>query len=207
MNETPVSMRRSKAADRERKQLERRTERRPERKHPTAVSLWPFVPTDEAANRRRAIWAIPSGWRSLASSMVAAFGLFPPPFLLLAFVAPIAVLALLAIWALPDLARPPTRTLGWLFYAFTVALVVWPNYLAITLPGLPWITMTRLIGFPLVFLVLVCVSTSTAFRTQVGDVLVALSPGSQIFLVFLAMQALSVLFSPERRRFIGYPNR
>ena len=63
--------------------------------------------------------------------------------------APLVVLAFLVVWALPDVNWAPTRSLEWLFFATFIVLIVWPNYLAIALPGLPWITLIRLTSFPL----------------------------------------------------------
>jgi hypothetical protein len=188
----------SKAPDRDAKRRRRRADKPPPQgldESAAAVSLWPYAPARDVAGSRHRRWAI-AGLLLFCLIYGAAFGLFAPN-LLLVFMVPIVVLALMAIWALPDLARPPTGPLMWLFYAFTVALVVWPNYLAITLPSMPWITVTRLVGFPLVFLLLVCVSTSSTFRAQINDVLRVLSPGTQIFLMFLVIQALSVFFSRD----------
>jgi hypothetical protein len=98
------------------------------------------------------------------------------PYLMVPFAAPIALLALLSIWALPDRAYAPTRSMEFFFYALIIALVLWPNYLALALPGLPWITMLRLTGFPMAFFFLVCLSTSPQFRREIRDTLEA-SPG------------------------------
>ena len=62
---------------------------------------------------------------------------------------------LLAIWALPDANWAPTRSLNWFFFAFFIVLISWPNYLAISLPGLPWITLIRLTSFPMTLLLLI----------------------------------------------------
>src|SRR3954469_6272264 len=42
--------------------------------------------------------------------------------------APLAMLGLLVIWALPESNWAPTRSLEMLFYAMFIALIVWPNY-------------------------------------------------------------------------------
>ena len=68
------------------------------------------------------------------------FSVFVPTYFAF-FMFPVMVLGLLVIWALPDINWAPTRTLEWLFYATFISLIVWPDYLAIALPGLPWITL------------------------------------------------------------------
>lgn len=82
---------------------------------------------------------------------------------------PMALLLLLIIWALPDSATYPARSIEWLLFAVFVSTFIWPNYLAIALPGLPWITMVRLWSLPLFLLTLVSLSTSKAFRTDIAE--------------------------------------
>ena len=96
------------------------------------------------------------------------FGLSAPYFLV-AFLAPIALIALLVIWALPDLRTAPTYGLELLFPTVLVTLLLWPDYVAVALPGLPWITLLRLVNFPLTGLLLVCLSVSTAFRAELAQ--------------------------------------
>ncbi|MBX3483740.1 O-antigen ligase [Phenylobacterium sp.] len=87
------------------------------------------------------------------------------------FTAPLAILGMLVIWALPQGDYAPTPLLEPLFIGFFAALIVWPNYLAIALPSLPWVTMLRFFGFPLVAVLLICVSTSKRVRAEIGEVL------------------------------------
>src|SRR5580693_4153420 len=101
-----------------------------------------------------------------------AFALFAPG-LLLALVFPLPVMAIVAIWALPETRTAPTRTLTVLAFVFFVCLVMWPNYIAFAPPGLPWITMVRITGFPLVQTLLICVSVSKKFRIRMATALQA----------------------------------
>ena len=90
-------------------------------------------------------------------------------FMLMPFMTPLAILLGLVVWMLPENDRPPTRALERLTFAYIVALLCWPDYLAIALPGLPWITLLRLTGFPLVITLLLCVSVSPTFRAEMKD--------------------------------------
>jgi len=117
------------------------------------------------------------------------------PWMVMPFTVPIAVLGALVIWALPDVNNAPLRPIAPLFWAFFIAQVLWPNYLAITLPGLPWITMIRLTGFPLVFFLLVCVSVSAELRTQLAETLNAAPPLWKALAVFVFIQATSIALS------------
>jgi O-antigen ligase len=119
------------------------------------------------------------------------------PYLIPQFSAPLAILLSLAIWALPDLRTAPTRTLDFLFFAFLISTVLWPNYLALSLPGLPWITAIRLFGFPLAFVLLICVSVSKDFRSQTLNVMRAVPGLWQLTAAFIAINVFSVLISDK----------
>lgn len=106
---------------------------------------------------------------------------------------PVAVLAGLVIWALPDMRSAPTRLLSWLLLAFLVALPLWPNYLALALPGLPWITVLRIISGPMILLLLICVSVSAEFRRQTTQSISASAPLSKLLLLFILLQSVSLL--------------
>jgi len=111
--------------------------------------------------------------------------------------APLAILGLLVIWALPQSNWAPTRSLEVLFYAMFIALIVWPNYLAIALPGLPWITLLRLTSFPLVLILLVCVSMSEGFRARLRHSLKSLSAIPILLAMFVLIQLISIVFSRD----------
>ncbi len=161
-----------------------------------------------------------SVWSNKASRLVAlAFGLgafvYGMAFALLsdaisiALVAPAAILAGLVVWALPrDLFEAPTRLLEALLLGALFALVVWPNYIAIALPGLPWITLNRLIGLSLVGVLLICASVSTSFRGSVRDALSAAPLLWRLVVAFVFIQIVAVLdsrdVSSSLDRFINY---
>jgi O-antigen ligase len=130
------------------------------------------------------------------------FGL-TAPFLIVPFAAPIAVLMLMAIWALPDTHNAPVKSMEAFYAAVLVSLLVWPNYLALSLPGLPWITAMRLTSFPLAFLFLVCLSTSPSFRSEVMSG-VRSAPGLlTCYLGFVVIQFATIGFSKSASGSIG----
>src|SRR5207237_702663 len=90
------------------------------------------------------------------------------PYRMVPFAFPILILGAIAIWALPELGTAPRRALMTMFFIFFFSLPLWPNYLAIALPGLPWITLIRLTGFPLTFILLLSVSISQSFRSELA---------------------------------------
>jgi hypothetical protein len=112
-------------------------------------------------------------------------------------VLPIVVLSLLVIWALPDVNWAPTSLLEWLFYAFFIVLIVWPNYMAISLPGLPWITLVRATAFPMLLILLICVSISSDFRLKMGHSLRAVSAIPILLCIFVVIQIVSIGLSKD----------
>lgn len=122
------------------------------------------------------------------------YTLFPPQ-LLIYLLIPILVLALLVIWALPDTPRAPTRLLVRLFFIYFLVMILWPNYLAIQLPGLPWMTLRRLLAFPMAGVALICYSTSSGFRAELAETLRATRPLGWMVGAFTLVQLLVIFFS------------
>jgi hypothetical protein len=121
------------------------------------------------------------------------------PLLLVPFTAPVLLFALLSIWALPEADKAPVKTLETFFSASLLALVLWPNYLALTLPGLPWITVTRLTMFPAAFFLLLCLSSSKNFRKNVLEA----ASGAPALLSLLALFAVNSFISLPLSHQIG----
>lgn len=111
------------------------------------------------------------------------------------FLFPLAGMALLIVWALPDTGKPPVRHLQAFFTAFYVALLVWPDYLALSLPGLPWITAVRLTGGPMIFLLLISLSVSAAYRKELRGLLATSRPLVRLVTVFALVMCFSLFVS------------
>ncbi len=172
----------------------------------SAADLW----RDWRARRRpivlRPYVDLHSRWRLAARFLVplgvglfcVVYGFFfaiTAPYLIVPLAVPIAVLGLLAIWALPETNVVPTKGMELMFSALIIGLILWPNYLALTLPGLPWITMVRLTGFPMAFLLLISLSASPAFREQIYTTTNATPFILRLFLIFTANEFISLPFS------------
>lgn len=125
------------------------------------------------------------------------------PWLLVPLIVPIAIMVVLIVWALPDVFSPPDELMEKMFFAFLFAFLLWPNYLAIDLDGLPWITLIRLIGTPLALLMLVCVSASPQFRKTMSEVLAETPLIWKFLVIYIALQALSLPLSRHPGDSIG----
>ena len=127
----------------------------------------------------------------------AVFALFGQSVLIVIAI-PLVVLTLLVIWALPDVSNAPLGFLYCLFYVSVITEYVWPNYLAISLPGLPWITVGRLVGYPLFLLALTCLSISNHFRKTVLGAAKTSPWLTALVGAFLLVQVLSVIISTNK---------
>jgi hypothetical protein len=122
------------------------------------------------------------------------YGLTAPTFIV-AFLVPLVIIAAMIIWALPHQRTAPTLPIEFLFPAFFVALILWPNYLAVSLPGLPWITLRRIIGLPMAGFLLVSLSVSPAFRKRVSASVTSVKLMWVFLCGFVLVQAATTLVS------------
>jgi hypothetical protein len=155
--------------------------------------LRPFSPSDS-------LWRL--ALKLAFTVFLAGFGLvygfyfaLTAPYLFVPFALPVLLLVLLAVWALPNSPSPPTRTMEFLFAAMLAGLILWPNYLALSLPGLPWITWIRATGFPMALLFLISLSMSAKIRSELADVMRRTAPLWTIMVVFIVLQFATIPIS------------
>lgn len=122
------------------------------------------------------------------------FGL-AAPFKIMPLVAPIALLLLVIVWTLPDGEYAPTNAIEPLYIAFFVSLIIWPNYVAISLPNMPWMTMLRIFAAPLILITLICVSVSSRFRDTMKETIGHDNVLWKILLLFVALQTITLPLS------------
>jgi hypothetical protein len=143
--------------------------------------------------RRRLVYGFLVGFCLIYGFMFAFFA----PFMIMAFLIPLLFLSAFVIWSLPDTRKPPLRTLEFLFFAFVIALALWPGYLAFQFPGMPDITMSRITGGPLALLFVVCLSISATLRQDLARALAGLPYTWRAFAVFVLIEFVSIVFSKE----------
>lgn len=120
--------------------------------------------------------------------------LLPPAFLSILLL-PLAILTLFVIWALPVSNFAPPKALTVCFWLFFTTMYLWPNYLALALPGLPWITVARLFGGPMLAILLICASASKPFRERMAELLNAEPWIWKFVAAFAVVQLVSIFFS------------
>jgi hypothetical protein len=161
-----------------------------------SLILSPYVQADHSWLRRNSGWLSITAVLFLSAAYGCFVGLFLQTLVAACFVLP-ALLLVVVLWTMPATDRVPERLLEFLFFAFLVVLIVWPNYLALSLPGLPWITLIRLIGFPLAAVLIFCCFASKKFRTTIRAPLAASPLITGPFVAFLVFEVLAVIVSQE----------
>jgi len=153
--------------------------------------LPPYHDPADSISRRLMTAALLVGVAVFCAVYGMAFGLYGSA-VPAAFLMPIFVLAGFVLWALPETKAPPLRAVGSLFLVATASVAIWPNYLAIAVPGLPWITVSRTFDFALVSVFLLCISTSDAVRRKIMDIINASPWIFRLLLAFVAVQFLTI---------------
>ena len=151
----------------------------------------------------RAVVQSPQWWRRglrlfLLVALAALYGVaiaYLPQQLVVLPMIPIVLLLLLALWMLPDRAAFPERTLMAAFTWFVVLYYVWPSYIAIALPGLPWFSAGRLALFVLIVIALYCLSISSVFRRELLVSAQASRVIWALLLVELTTQVLPIFYN------------
>ena len=122
---------------------------------------------------------------------------FLPAQLIVIPAVPLIVMLALILWKLPDLGTYPERTIDRFYFAYLVLLVLWPPYIVINLPGLPWLGLERIALFGLTLTMLYALATSSELRRQTATVAGASKPVLTMLLVFITMQFITLPFAPE----------
>ncbi len=120
-----------------------------------------------------------------------------PPQLLVIPTLPILIMAALILWMLPDTDSVYDRPMDRLMCVFVGANVLWPSYIAANLPGLPWVTPTRIAVFALLSLVLYNLATSATLRDRISASMHGLPIVRRLFWGFWLLTTLSLFLSAE----------
>lgn len=120
-----------------------------------------------------------------ALALFGTFGWFIPAI-------PVVILAALALWIAPDLNTNLDRAIQRWYFIFLALLLIWPNYLALNVPGMPWISFQRIAMAILVVISLFALATSSRLRGEFRDVLVSQKVLLRFFLAWVVIETLMV---------------
>lgn len=110
---------------------------------------------------------------------------------------PVLLMVALILWLLPDIGEARVDSAESLMLWFIGLNIVWPNYVAFDLPGLPWITPTRIIVFSILAVVMFGLATSSEFRRRINDVTGSQRGIRMLFWAFWLMTTVALAFSNQ----------
>jgi hypothetical protein len=108
---------------------------------------------------------------------------------------PILILIGMSLWLLPDIGGLPIERVHTLLIWFLALNILWPGYVAIAAPGLPWVTPTRGVLFALLLVVVFNLATSQELRSQINDAMGGSPILRRLFWIFWGLTTVSILFS------------
>lgn len=123
-----------------------------------------------------------------------------PPILLLYFSFPILLLMALVLWAMPDAKRGPVGLAAFCFIGFNLALVLWPDYMAIQIPGFAWISFRRLWSWFLAGALLLCLAMSSTVRARLRERMAVTRPFWIMVALFFLWHWLTIAVSDSASR-------
>lgn len=116
----------------------------------------------------------------------------------------VGVLFLVALWMVDDTEPDYRGQISKLLLIFLVLEMAWPPYLAIDIPGLPWITPPRLLLAMTIFMALMQFSQSARARGEIASVWAVSRPPIVFYGIFWAFALGSALYGRSPGASIGY---
>jgi hypothetical protein len=122
--------------------------------------------------------------------------ILPPEFL--SFPAtPILIMTALILWLMPDIGGIHYDRLQNLMIPYTALAIAWPSYVAFNLPGLPWISITRIFLFMVLAVFVWNFSMSREMRDKIKDSVSETPVAIKVFWAYWATTTISLVFSPQ----------
>ena len=110
---------------------------------------------------------------------------------------PILVIAGISLWLLPDVDKADNPPFYKLLATYMVLMVAWPTYVAIAIPGLPWVTPSRVVLGVLLITMLTHFPQIADARRKVVDLLGYDPLAFRLYGLFLLMQVVVLPLAPS----------
>ncbi|MDQ2878625.1 MAG: O-antigen ligase family protein [Pseudomonadota bacterium] len=159
----------------------------------TPAVLKPFSPHRAGRRMRPASLLFVLSYSAITGALVALL----PAQLLFLLAIPLLVAVVVILWLLPEGAPPPVALLTALLVWFIGANTLWPSYISVDLPGLPWINPQRIVAFALLTVALWSYSTSGTMRAEIAEILRTVPFLRVAFWLFWATTVITLAFSSE----------
>lgn len=102
------------------------------------------------------------------------------------------------LWMLPDVGGVREEWIGTALLTYVACNVLWPAYMALNLPGVPWITPTRLALFALLAVAVPNYATSAELRTKISEAVWTQPLIAKAFWLFWATTLFALVISVDR---------
>ena len=158
----------------------------------TATILQPYVTRKRPGPFGRLVFVSMLVFAAILYGLVA---VVMPIQMLAVMLTPILITVGIILWMLPDVGGIQDRRMQSLLLAFLAFSIAWPNYVAFNLPGLPWITPTRIALFWLVAVFALNFATSRELRDALRNTATAMPRYMKVFWTFWFLSTFSLVFS------------
>ena len=160
----------------------------------TSTILEPYVSRKRPGPFRRVLFVSMLVFTAIIYGLMA---VVMPIQLLAMMLTPIFIVIAIILWMLPDIGGIQTARIQSLLIAFLGFSIAWPNYLAFNLPGLPWVTPTRIALFWLVAVFVLNFSTSRGLRDGLRDSVSAMPRYMKVYWLLWLVTTFSIVFSNQ----------
>lgn len=106
---------------------------------------------------------------------------------------PILLGIAMILWALPDIGGLQERWMRSAMLWYLTLNILWPAYIALNVPGLPWITPTRIATFALMSVALVNYACSAELRQRIAEAMATVPVIHKAFWAFWGTTVLSTV--------------
>lgn len=120
-----------------------------------------------------------------------------PPGFIIFLIIPFLLLTSILLWVWPDDEAVQGQSLAVALFSFTAVSFLWPNYLAIGIPGLPWLSLRRIVGLWTVAIFLMSLASSKKMRSDLVAHVDSIPIIWKMLIAFFLTQTISIFFSPS----------
>ncbi len=103
---------------------------------------------------------------------------------------PLGIFAVLILWLLPDVSKVANPPFEKLIVTYLVLMAFWPSYIAIVIPGLPWMTPQRIVLGVMLLMMLTHMPQYAETRRKIWALLSYDQHATRMYLVYLALAVL-----------------
>lgn len=110
---------------------------------------------------------------------------------------PIAFFTIVILWLMPDVKRGTEPPFAKLLAIFVALRLLWPAYLALVLPGLPWITPPRMVLMVMILMMLVHLPQNGESRERIAGIFTHDKFVMRSFMTFLFIAFAIIPFTAD----------